>query len=50
MKKSRKGPDQNKAIQKIIRNKKETAAGQTQYPHTVGYHGTDDETELNPEE
>jgi hypothetical protein len=42
---------QNKTIEKMLGDKKtEAATGQTQYPNHVGYHGTDDEKELNPEE
>jgi hypothetical protein len=32
------------------RNQREAAAGEIQYGHTIGRHGTDEEKNLNPEE
>ena len=40
-----------KVPSEILKNKKTDAeTGQKQYPAKVGYHGTDDEKNLNPEE
>ena len=41
----------NKVVEKILAQKKvDKSTGQTQYPKDLGYHGTDAETSLNPEE
>jgi hypothetical protein len=40
-----------KKVQNITRDKKiNKSTGQTQYPAKVGYHGSDDEKTLSPEE
>lgn len=40
-----------KVIEKILTQKKvDKSTGQTQYPKDLGYHGTDPEKNLNPEE
>lgn len=46
-KKARAG-DQPKLSKKILKRDPETI--HVQYPARVGYHGTDDEKDLNPEE
>jgi hypothetical protein len=45
--------DKQKVSKKEImeaRNQREAAAGEIQYGHTIGRHGTDEEKNLNPEE
>jgi hypothetical protein len=46
-------PPKNKtrhSKQEPITKKVDPSSGQTQYPEKVGFHGTDDEKELSPEE
>jgi hypothetical protein len=46
-------PPKNKAEhpkEEPITKKVDPSSGQTQYPEKVGFHGTDDEKELSPEE
>jgi len=41
----------NEVIEKILAQKKvDKSTGQAQYPKDLGYHGTDPEKSLNPEE
>jgi hypothetical protein len=43
--------DPKKVSSEILKNKKTDAeTGQKQYPAKMGYHGTDEEKNLNPEE
>jgi hypothetical protein len=38
-------------VEEILKDKKyDPSTGQVQYPRTMGYHGTDNEQDLNPEE
>jgi hypothetical protein len=53
----KKGKAANTGKQKVskkeimeTRNQREAAAGEIQYGHTIGRHGTDEEKNLNPEE
>lgn len=38
------------AKKQIDQKQKDATAGEIQYAHTIGRHGTDDEKNLNPEE
>jgi hypothetical protein len=43
--------NQSAEVTEILKSQKQNlSTGQTQYPERVGYHGTDNEKELNSEE